>query len=136
MVEASLRGADLWDEVKDQPEAGRPEPVAGPAAAAVHRPGDRRQARGDPDGRAVLGARPHRHAEGRGADARACRASYTIVIVTHNMQQAARASDITAMMMLTEDRKSGTIIEVGETKHMFTQPKDSRTEGYVTGRYG
>ncbi len=62
--------------------------------------------------------------------------NYTIVIVTHNMQQAARASDYTAMMMLTDDRRSGTVIEVGETRHIFTRPKDSRTEGYVTGRYG
>ncbi len=63
-------------------------------------------------------------------------ARYTIVIVTHNMQQAARASDITAMMMLTADGKSGTIIETGETKDIFTQPKDKRTEDYVTGRFG
>ena len=62
--------------------------------------------------------------------------NYTIVIVTHNMQQAARASDMTAMMMLTEDKKSGTIIEVGPTRHIFTRPSDPRTEGYVTGRYG
>ena len=62
--------------------------------------------------------------------------NYTIVIVTHNMQQAARASDMTAMMMLTDDRKSGTIIEVGPTRRIFTRPSDSRTEGYVTGRYG
>jgi phosphate transport system ATP-binding protein len=61
---------------------------------------------------------------------------YTIIIVTHNMQQAARASDQTAMMMLTDDRKSGTIIEVGPTRQIFTRPKDPRTEGYVTGRYG
>jgi len=61
---------------------------------------------------------------------------YTIVIVTHNMQQAARASDMTAMMMLTDDRKSGTIIEVGPTRRIFTRPSDPRTEGYVTGRYG
>ena len=61
---------------------------------------------------------------------------YTIVIVTHNMQQAARVSDITAMMMLTEDRKSGTVIEVDETNTIFTRPKDQRTEDYVTGRFG
>jgi phosphate transport system ATP-binding protein len=61
---------------------------------------------------------------------------YTIVIVTHNMQQAARVSDITAMMMLTEDRKSGTVIEVDETRTIFTHPKNQRTEDYVTGRYG
>jgi phosphate transport system ATP-binding protein len=61
---------------------------------------------------------------------------YTIIIVTHNMQQAARVSDRTAMMMLTDDRKSGTVIEVGETNTIFTRPKDKRTEDYVTGRFG
>jgi phosphate transport system ATP-binding protein len=61
---------------------------------------------------------------------------YTIIIVTHNMQQAARVSDLTAMMMLTDDRKSGTVVEVGPTNDMFTRPKDKRTEDYVTGRFG
>jgi phosphate transport system ATP-binding protein len=62
---------------------------------------------------------------------------YTIVIVTHNMQQAARASDYTAMMMLAEDgKRAGTVIEFNETNTIFTRPDDSRTEGYVTGRYG
>jgi phosphate transport system ATP-binding protein len=45
-------------------------------------------------------------------------------------------SDITAMMMLTEDRKSGTVIEVGDTNTIFTRPQDKRTEDYVTGRFG
>jgi len=62
--------------------------------------------------------------------------NYTIVIVTHNMQQAARVSDRTAMMMLTEDRRSGTVIEYDETKKIFTIPRDKRTEDYVTGRFG
>ncbi len=61
---------------------------------------------------------------------------YTIVIVTHNMQQAARVSDYTAMMMLTENRRSGTVIEYDDTKNIFTNPKDKRTEDYVTGRFG
>ncbi len=62
---------------------------------------------------------------------------YTIVIVTHNMQQAARASDYTAMMMLAEDgQRAGTVIEFDETTKIFTRPSDQRTEGYVTGRYG
>ncbi|HEU0297251.1 MAG TPA: phosphate ABC transporter ATP-binding protein PstB [Anaerolineales bacterium] len=62
---------------------------------------------------------------------------YTIVIVTHNMQQAARASDYTAMMMLA-DRvlRCGTVIEFDDTKMIFTNPKDKRTEDYVTGRFG
>jgi len=62
---------------------------------------------------------------------------YTIIIVTHNMQQAARVSDFTAMMMLSEDgKRSGTVIEYDGTTAIFTNPKDKRTEGYVTGRYG
>ena len=67
---------------------------------------------------------------------RALTAKYTIVIVTHNMQQAARVSDVTAMMMLIEGQRSGTVVEAGDTKTIFTQPKDPRTEGYVTGRFG
>jgi phosphate transport system ATP-binding protein len=63
--------------------------------------------------------------------------NYTIVIVTHNMQQAARASDYTAMMMLSrEGERSGTVIEFDETKTIFTRPVDKRTEDYVTGRFG
>lgn len=61
---------------------------------------------------------------------------YTIIIVTHNMQQAARVSDFTSMMMLTDDRRSGTVVEVGPTNDIFTRPKDKRTEDYVTGRFG
>ena len=64
------------------------------------------------------------------------REHYTIVIVTHNMQQAARVSDVTAMMMLVEGQKTGTVIETGETQSIFTRPKDKRTEDYVTGRFG
>ena len=62
--------------------------------------------------------------------------NYTIVIVTHNMQQAARASDFTAMMMLTDNLKTGTVIEFSPTEEIFTRPKDKRTEDYVTGRFG
>ena len=62
---------------------------------------------------------------------------YTIVIVTHNMQQAARVSDFTAMMMLLkEGERSGTVIEFDSTNRIFTNPKDKRTEDYVTGRFG
>jgi phosphate transport system ATP-binding protein len=60
---------------------------------------------------------------------------YTIVIVTHNMQQAARVSDYTAMMMLGENR-AGEMIEYDVTDTIFTRPKDKRTEDYVTGRFG
>jgi len=61
---------------------------------------------------------------------------YTILIVTHNMQQAARVSDFTAMMMLAGESRSGTVIEFSETKRIFTNPHDKRTEDYVTGRFG
>lgn len=62
---------------------------------------------------------------------------YTIVIVTHNMQQAARVSDHTAMMMLAEDgSRAGTMIEFAVTNTIFTNPKDQRTQDYVEGRFG
>ena len=61
--------------------------------------------------------------------------TYTIVIVTHNMQQAARVSDYTAMMMMRPDR-AGEMIEFDRTKQIFMMPRDKRTEDYVTGRFG
>jgi phosphate transport system ATP-binding protein len=63
------------------------------------------------------------------------RRQYTIVIVTHNMQQAARASDHTAFFMIDNDR-AGMLIEFGDTNQVFTKPKDKRTEEYITGRFG
>jgi phosphate transport system ATP-binding protein len=60
---------------------------------------------------------------------------YTIIIVTHNMQQAARVSDFTAFFTMDEDR-AGILVEYGLTNHIFTNPSDSRTEGYITGRFG
>jgi phosphate transport system ATP-binding protein len=63
------------------------------------------------------------------------RDQFTIVIVTHNMQQAARVSDQTAYMLAGEERV-GELIEMGPTKQIFTNPKDKRTEDYITGRFG
>jgi phosphate transport system ATP-binding protein len=60
---------------------------------------------------------------------------YTIIIVTHNMQQAARVSDFTAMMMI-DDTRAGRMIEFNATNIIFTRPRDKRTEDYVTGRFG
>jgi phosphate transport system ATP-binding protein len=60
---------------------------------------------------------------------------YTIIIVTHNMQQAARVSDVTAFMTLTTGR-SGTLAEMGPTDEIFTSPRDPRTEDYITGKVG
>ena len=64
---------------------------------------------------------------------------YTIIIVTHNMQQAARVSDYTAFMLTEErdgQRYAGQLIEYGETNALFTKPVDKRTEDYITGRFG
>jgi phosphate transport system ATP-binding protein len=135
IVEASLRSADLWDEVKDKLRAD----------ALSFSLGEQQRlciAR-------VIATRPEVILMDEPCSAldpistlkiedtmRMLSKDYTIVIVTHNMQQAARVSDVTAMMMLTDDRRSGTVIEVGDTRSMFTRPHDKRTEGYVTGRYG
>jgi phosphate transport system ATP-binding protein len=137
IVEASLRAADLWDEAKDHLHQdalslslGQQQRLCIARVIAV-KPEvilmDEPCSALDPISTLKI-EDLMRQLSGPGG--------YTIVIVTHNMQQAARASDITAMMMLTDDRKSGTVIEVGDTKTLFTKPKDKRTEGYVTGRYG
>ena len=135
IVEQSLRGADLWDEVKD----GLNKDALSYSLGQQQRLCIAR----------VIAVKPEVILMDEPASAldpistlriedlmRQLSENYTIVIVTHNMQQAARASDFTAMMMLTDDKKSGTVIEVGPTSEIFLQPKDKRTEGYVTGRYG
>lgn len=60
---------------------------------------------------------------------------YTIIVVTHNMQQAARVSDYTAFFTMDNDR-AGILVEYGPTNQIFTNPKDPRTESYITGRFG
>lgn len=61
--------------------------------------------------------------------------NYTILIVTHNMEQAARVSHMTAFMMMEQD-KAGTLVEYAPTAQIFSNPKDKRTEDYITGRFG
>jgi phosphate transport system ATP-binding protein len=61
--------------------------------------------------------------------------NYTIVIVTHNMQQAARVSDMAAFFMMEEDR-AGILVEYGPSSQIVTTPRDKRTEDYITGRFG
>jgi len=61
---------------------------------------------------------------------------YTIVIVTHNMQQAARVSDYTAFMLMNPEGRYGELIEFAPTADLFNQPQDERTEAYITGRFG
>jgi len=68
------------------------------------------------------------------------KSDYTIIIVTHNMQQAARVSDMTAFFTAEvnedQDRRTGVLVEFDQTERMFTNPSDERTENYVTGRFG
>jgi phosphate transport system ATP-binding protein len=135
IVESSLRRAALWDEVKDKLKqnalalsGGQQQRLCIARAIAV-----------EPD--VILMDEPCSALDPiatlRIEDLmRELSRDYTIVIVTHNMQQAARVSDSTAMMMLTEDNHSGTVIEIDTTQVMFTRPKDKRTEDYVTGRFG
>jgi phosphate transport system ATP-binding protein len=64
---------------------------------------------------------------------------YSIIIVTHNMQQAARVSDVTAVLMVdvAEDgRRTGVLVEFDRTEVIFTRPSDPMTEAYITGRFG
>jgi phosphate transport system ATP-binding protein len=86
--------------------------------------------RSDPDGRALLGARSDRHRAHRGADRRAARQNYTIVIVTHSMQQAARVSQRTAYFHL------GISSRWARPDRIFTNPRDKLTQDYITGRFG
>ncbi|MGE5695726.1 MAG: phosphate ABC transporter ATP-binding protein, partial [Candidatus Sericytochromatia bacterium] len=61
---------------------------------------------------------------------------YTIVIVTHNMQQAARVSDVTAFFTIEGPGEPGRLVEIDDTKQIFTNPSEKRTEDYITGRFG
>ena len=70
---------------------------------------------------------------------RGLKSRFTIVIVTHNMQQAARVSDRTAFFTTDVDdagHRTGRLVEFDATQTIFTSPNDSRTEGYITGRFG
>jgi phosphate transport system ATP-binding protein len=64
------------------------------------------------------------------------RGEFTIVIVTHNMQQAARVSDRTAFMLMEPGTRAGQLVEYGPTEQLFTRPRDQRTEEYLSGRFG
>ncbi|MCX6030683.1 MAG: phosphate ABC transporter ATP-binding protein PstB [Chloroflexi bacterium] len=134
-VEASLRGANLWDEVKDHLKKdalsfslGQQQRLCIARVIAI-KPEvilmDEPCSALDPIATLKIENLMRDLAK-----------DYAIVIVTHNMQQAGRVSDVTAMMMLTDDRKSGTVIEINDTQTIFTRPQDRRTEDYVTGRYG
>jgi phosphate transport system ATP-binding protein len=129
VVETALRGAALWDEVKDRLD----EPGVGLSGGQQQRLCIARTLAVEPE--VVLMDEPCSAldpiATARIEDLMSeLKARYTLVIVTHNMQQAARVSDRTAFFL------DGELIEVAETNSLFTSPQDRRTEDYITGKFG
>ena len=134
LVEQSLRRAALWDEVKDKLKqsglslsGGQQQRLCIARAIAT-----------EPDvilmdePCSALDPRSTLQIEELMAE---LKENYTIVIVTHNMQQAARASDKTVFLTMGEDR-AGYVVEQGDTIEIFTNPKNQLTEDYVSGRFG
>lgn len=134
IVERSLRDAALWDEVKDDLDksgvalsGGQQQRLCIARALAV-----------EPE--VILMDEPCSALDPIATLRieeliRALRENYTIVIVTHNMQQAARVSDYTAFFNMEEDR-AGYLVEYGPTQQIFTNPREQLTEDYITGRFG
>ena len=129
IVEKALRGAAIWDEVKDRLKknalsmsGGQQQRLCIARALAV-----------EPtvllmdEPTSALDPISTSHIEDLAME---LKKDYTIVIVTHNMQQAVRISDQTAFFLL------GDLVEFGNTEEMFSQPRDKRTEDYITGRFG
>ena len=136
LVQECLERAGLWRETRNRLNEGGRVALGRPAAAAVHRPGPGRAAPGAAHGRAVLGARPDLDRGDRGDHPGALQ-EVTIVIVTHNMQQAQRVSDQCALFLLDGEGEPGHIVEAGATsQRMFGDPHDPRTADYVNGRFG
>ena len=137
-VERALHQAALWDEVKDRLE----ESALGLSGGQQQRLCIARCLAVEPD--VILMDEPASAldpiATGRIEDLmHELKLEYTIVIVTHNMQQAARVADMTAFFSVEvgpEGRRSGILVEYDTTPKIFTQPSDKRTEDYVTGRFG
>jgi len=139
LVERSLRRAALWDEVKDRLKSS----AMGLSGGQQQRLCIARALATDPE--VILMDEPASAldpiATGRIEDLMAeIKSEYTIVIVTHNMQQAARVSDMcaffTAEVNEVSDTRTGILVEFDRTEQMFSNPSDTRTENYVTGRFG
>jgi len=134
IVEKSLRGAALWDEVKDDLNksglalsGGQQQRLCIARCMAVQ-PSvilmDEPAASLDPIATLRIEELIRQLVE-----------DYTIVIVTHNMQQAGRISDYTAFFY-TDDSRTGRLVEFDRTETLFTRPKEKRTEDYISGRFG
>jgi phosphate transport system ATP-binding protein len=135
VVERSLRGAHLWDEVKDRLDR----PGSGLSGGQQQRLCIARAIAVEPE--VLLMDEPCSALDPVATLAiedliMELKKSYTIAIVTHNMQQAARASDVTAFFNLTESGKPGALVEIGATDKIFTNPDQKATEDYVSGRFG
>jgi len=135
LVERSLRGANLWNEVKDR--LGKP--GAGLSGGQQQRLCIARAIAVSPQ--VLLMDEPCSALDPISTYAieeliAKLKTEYTIVIVTHNMQQASRVSDKTAFFNIAGTGKPGTLIEYGETATMFTTPREQATEDYVSGRFG
>jgi phosphate transport system ATP-binding protein len=135
VVERSLRGAHLWDEVKDRLD----KPGGGLSGGQQQRLCIARAIAVEPE--VLLMDEPCSALDPVATLAiedliGELKSRYTIVIVTHNMQQAARASDVTAFFNIEETGDPGHLIEVGPTEEIFTKPTKQETEDYVSGRFG
>jgi phosphate transport system ATP-binding protein len=139
IVESSLRRAALWDEVKDRLKSS----AMGMSGGQQQRLCIARAIAVEPD--VILMDEPCSSldpiATGKIEELMdEIKEEYTIIIVTHNMQQAARVSDMTAFYSVevneTSDTRTGILVEYDETDKIFTNPHDERTERYVTGRFG
>jgi phosphate transport system ATP-binding protein len=135
VVERSLRGAHLWDEVKDRLE----EPGGSLSGGQQQRLCIARAIAVEPE--VLLMDEPCSALDPVATLAiedliGELKSRYTIVVVTHNMQQAARASDVTAFFNIEGTGKPGHLVEVGPTEEIFTKPEKQETEDYVSGRFG
>ena len=129
IVEKSLRGAAIWDELKDRLKKS----ALGLSGGQQQRLCIARALAVEPE--VLLMDEPTSALDPISTSkiedlAMELKSDYTIVIVTHNMQQAARISDKTAFFLL------GELVEFGPTEQVFSMPKDKRTEDYITGRFG
>ena len=135
IVEGSLRGANLWNEVKDRLD----KPGAGLSGGQQQRLCIARAIAVQPQ--VLLMDEPCSALDPISTLAiedliAQLKSQYTIVIVTHNMQQAARVSDRTAFFNIAGTGKPGRLIELDETSKIFTNPSEKATEDYITGRFG